>query len=197
MKFFSSALLLGLTLLGFSGCGYHLQKTSNPWGGAHVEKVYIEPVVNNTLRSGYDSIFYNALTKEFLKGKRVKLVNKRGDADASLVAVLDSVGSSGVSSNTVPNIAPGNENAKQLADMTVAAEYAVSASLQVSLSRLTDGKVLWSQSFARSKIYPAGNRFGAQGTTSVLINHSLEEITLQDLAQFIASDAYDTMLEAF
>ena len=84
-----------------------------------------------------------------------------------------------------------------LEDYVIATDYTASASIIVNLTRKVDGKVLWSQTLNRSKSYPGNNRYGLQGTTSVLINSSQEQFALIEIARFLASDAYENMLEAF
>jgi curli biogenesis system outer membrane secretion channel CsgG len=193
---FGLAALLVFSIFA-ANCGYQWQGVGNPWARQGVERIYVETLSNETLRTGVESLFTGALLKEIARGKRLRLVNNIKDADAILSGSVITVESAINSSTTVPAIANKDLDATALDTVVIAADYSAYASVNVQLLRRKDSKVLWSQSFSRSRIYPSGNRFGLPGTTSVLINSSQEQIALTEIAQFIASDAHDMLLEAF
>lgn len=79
-------LLICVTLL--SGCGYHLagKDTHVPPG---VTSVAIPTLVNQTLEPGIEIVFTQAFLQEFIKDKRVKVVDRK-EADSILEGVIKS-----------------------------------------------------------------------------------------------------------
>lgn len=179
-----------------SSCGYSFRSRSNPWASKGIKKVYVRTLTNNTLNAGVEVAFTSALVKEVARGGRFKLVGNESDADAVIYGTVDSFASTMSAPTTVVALAPNDPQAQALSDFVIAAEYVVNAAITVSLVK-PKGPVLWSQQFTRPKVYPAGNRFGLQGSTSSLINSSLESLARDEIAQFVASDVLDTMMEAF
>ncbi|MBI3543960.1 MAG: hypothetical protein HY075_11875 [Deltaproteobacteria bacterium] len=191
-----SVVLALILALSSSACGYGFRSKSNPWANRGVRKVYIPMLINNSLKAGIEVPFTSAFVKEFSRGNRLRVVTDESDADARVVGTITSFDSEINSFTSVPQLAPNDVGAQALSDMVVASEYVAKANIQVQLVA-KGGAVLWMQVFNRPKIYPAGNRFGLQGSTSALINASQEALALDNIAGFIASDVYDTMLEAF
>lgn len=193
-----------LTTLGFlftvsmTGCGgYSFESRGNTWKKEGVQRVFISTLENKTLKTGVEVPFAAALMREFSRGNRIKLVGKEHEADAILEAAVEIVDTRSFSQATVAQISPNDPKAQELSDFAVTSEYIVSASMSVQLRRVRDSKQLWSQSFSRSKIFPGSNKFGLQGSTSMIINGSQEQLALSEIAQFLASDAHDAMFEAF
>ncbi|MEW6056540.1 MAG: LPS assembly lipoprotein LptE [Bdellovibrionota bacterium] len=187
--------LLGF-LLSSSGCGYTWRNKSNPWKAQKVERVYIKAMINNTLRSGLEVPFTSALIREFSRGPKVRIASNEENSDAVIESSLDAVGSSIGPTTTVDRLSQ-DPAARAFNDYVIASEYSASATITVSLVRKQDKRVLWTRAFSESKTYPANNRFGLVGSTSALINSSQEQLALNEIAQVLASDAYDTMFEAF
>ncbi len=193
------SLILLFVLILSNGCGYQFQARSNPYKGMNIEKVYIRHFVNNSLIPGVDAIFTGALIKEFSKGRRLKLVSDSEKADAYVLGVINTVTSSINSSVQVPNIAQDDPRADTdiMKDTIIATEYVAFADLKVSLIRTDNKQVLWTQAFTQRKLYPANNRFGELGVTSMLINRSQEQMAVQEMASNLANDIYENMLEGF
>ncbi|MBI3557655.1 MAG: LptE family protein, partial [Deltaproteobacteria bacterium] len=165
----------------------------NPWVAKCVKTVYIQVMTNNSLKAGIEIPFTTALAKEFESGGKVRVVGDEKEADAIVKGTIASFTSefnpSGLTSvSSISN----SLDAQALSDMVVASEYIATANITVQLIK-RDGPVLWTQTFSRPKVYPAGNRFGLQGTTSALIDAPVEQLALVDIAGFIASDVHDTM----
>ncbi len=178
------------------GCGYHWQQKINPWKNRGIEKVYVEILKNNSLKAGAEVPFTSALVKMFSRGNKVRVVSEPTAADAIVQGAIDSISSSIGPRSTVPTLTT-DPQAATISDMLVATEYQVSAALTVTLVDQKSKSVLWSQGFSGNKFYPGNNRFGLVGNTSALINDSQQQLALQDIAQILASDVYDTMLEVF
>jgi hypothetical protein len=148
------------------------------------------------LKSGIEVPFTSALVREFARGARIGVVTDEAAADAIVEGTVDNVVSEIRTSTTVDAIS-NQPAAKNLTDLVIASDYVANATVTVRLRRANSKEVLWTQTFAQAKIYPGGNRFGQEGSTSALINSSQEYLALQTVAETIASDAYDTMLEGF
>lgn len=161
-----------------------------------MKTLYIQSLVNNTLRSGIEIPMTSAIVREFVRGGRIKLVSRESEADAVLSGQIDSFGSDQLNHATAPQVANNDLTAQAIPNQLIASEYIARANITVNLTR-KDGKGLWAQAFGRPKVYPAGNLYGLQGTTSALRDASFEQFALADIAAFIASDIYDTMMEAF
>lgn len=189
--------LFGLALVA-QGCGYGWSDRGNPWAKDGVSSVYVRAIINNSPHAGVEIPVMAALLKQFVQGKRIRMVNSEAEADSVLQGTISDFHSDISASNQVPAVAQPNDTTVQaLSDQIIATEYRASATVSVVLTRKRDGKSLWAQSFSRGKTYPAGNRYGLIGTTSELIDASQERLALNDISDFIASDIYDTMLEAF
>jgi hypothetical protein len=195
-KSLSVAAIAAICLLQLAGCGYQWQRKSTAWSNRGVHRVFVRSLLNNTLISGVEVPFSSALLREFARGERIGLVTDENAADALVTGIVNVV-SSQPNSQTTVDVISNQPAAKSLTDFVIASDYLVTATVTVRLERPKTGEVLWTQTFTQAKIYPGGNRFGQEGSTSSLINSSQEQLALSDIAQIIASDAYDTMLEAF
>jgi hypothetical protein len=192
-KFF----ILFLYIFFVSCSGYHIQGSQNPWESLGIKTAYIDIVTNNSLRAGLEVPFTSAFVKQFSRGNKLKIVSDEKEADVTIKAVLQSYSSSISSMTTVPSITQDPLAKNELSSFQIAIEYVASAAVTVSIINNSTKKVLASQNFTRQKNYPANNRYGPEGTTSVLINDSELQFALNEIARLIADDAYDLMLEVF
>ena len=122
------ALLLAATL---AGCGYGLvgRTSSLP---PDIQEIYIEPLGNRTLREQIDQEFTRAITDEFIRRQRYRVVNSMEEADAVLVGEVTSFAVRPVGFD--PTEGRGSEY-----------EIQVMASMEF---RRTDGdEVLWKQPY--------------------------------------------------
>jgi hypothetical protein len=195
----SSLTLLALVLaLATSACGYAFRSRANTWDHAQVHKIYISPLTNNTLRPGVEVVFTSALIKEFSQGGRIQITSDRGKADAVLEGVVELVESTVLSTTTADQVSKDLPLGQGLdSTYVVAQEYTARAQISLALSRIVDGKGLWAQGFANSRIYPAANQGGDIGNTGVLINNSRYTMALTELAKQLAVEAHDLFFEAF
>ena len=196
----SAFILLSLTLLGSSGCGYSLQNSHNPLKEKEgIERIFISPVINNTYKAGVENVVYNALVQNMVAHRRVILVRDPEQADAILqgtVSTANSTVSAVTSANSVSPVGLGNQY------VTVAQAYTAQLSCEFRLTRrhLTAPKqkgVVWSAHFDRSKQIPAANQLDVYGTTSALINESELDRALSDMASSMMSDVHESMLAMF
>jgi hypothetical protein len=79
-----------LLCLGGTGCGYHSYPAGDNVGniGANmskdIQKVFVNVFTNNTPEANIETGFRNAFIDQFIKGRRFKIVNAEGLADAVL-----------------------------------------------------------------------------------------------------------------
>ncbi len=186
-----------------NACAYRFQGSENPWREKSVENVYINIMTNNSLRAGEEVPFTSAFLKTFSRGNKLKVVNDSKQADIVVNATIESIASNVSSSTNVPTLTQDKLASQTISDMVIATEYAATATVSVQLTKgeaSTNPKlppILLVQNFSRVKIYPGNSQFGLPGSTSVLINDSQFQMALNEIAQGIAADAYDTMLEYF
>ncbi|MGH9465362.1 MAG: LPS assembly lipoprotein LptE [Thermoanaerobaculia bacterium] len=124
--------LPALACLLLTGCGYGLvgRTSSLP---PDIEEIYIQPLSNRTLREQIDQEFTRAITNEFLRRPRFKIVNSLDEADAVLVGE--------VSSFQVRAVLFGVE------DEGRAREYEIMVLAKMEFRRSGTDEVIWQQPF--------------------------------------------------
>ncbi len=183
-----------LSSMSAVSCGYGFRSSHNIWEKEQIHTLYIEPLRNNTLHPGVETMFTSALLKEFSQGGRIKLVSNEDRADAVLSGSVDQVISRPGASTTADQVAPG----KGL-DPTyiVAREYSATGGINLRLTKKSNSKTLWGQGVARTRVYPGENNGGDIGNTGDLINESRFLLALQEIANAIAIEAHDLFFEGF
>lgn len=183
---------------GVSGCGYTLQTSESPLKEKYgIERIYVEPVVNNSYKPGVENVVYNALLRTLNGGRRVLLVRREEDADAILqgeVSAADSAPGASIPANRLKPVETGPSN------VFVAIEYMATLGCQFKLYRAVDGKkgkLIWTSGFSRSHAYPGNNQLGVAGATSQLINESEFDRVLEDLARTMMDELHESMLAMF
>lgn len=126
------AVLTSTLLAGaLGGCGYGLVgRTSNL--PADIEEIYIEPLGNRTLREQIDQELTRAITDEFIRRQRYRVVNSLEEADAVLVGE--------VTSFAVRPVAFGAEEGR-------GSEYEIQVMASMELRRTDTPEILWKQPY--------------------------------------------------
>lgn len=196
-----------LALLCLVGCGYTLQGTRNELlKEAGINRIYIQPVNNQTFKPGVNILIYNELIRMISLGKQVRIVDRPEYADAVLESAVVSASYAGVPSTTANNLFYGPAQDRpslpsRFASMPIATEYTAVLNCQFSLRvknpRAGAPAVFWSGGFGRAKPFPAANQLGVYGNTSALINDSEFDRALQDLARSMMVDVAESMLAQF
>lgn len=187
------------------GCGYSFQSSKNPlYLKEGVQKIYVEPLVNNTYKAGVENIVYNNLIRILSSHGRVTLVRNRSDSDAVLQGAVQSANYGGSAGAAVSGLNPaGLADSLRLPtkDYVVSTEYAANLICSFSLVRSTvmPGKahMIWAAQFSRSKPFPGANQLDVPGTTSALINESEFERALSEMAYSMMDDVHESMLAMF
>lgn len=78
--------ILLMLCLGGTGCGYHLYPVGDNIGNIDkdIRKIFVTVFTNNTPEANIETGFRNAFIDQFIKGRRFKIVNAEGLADAVL-----------------------------------------------------------------------------------------------------------------
>ncbi len=195
----SLLLYVAMSVAVFSAaCGYGFRSRGNTWEREQINKLYIAPLVNNTLRPGVEVPFTSAILKEFSQGGRIQVTSSRESADAVLEGAVEQVDSSVFSTTTADQVSKNLPLGQGLdSTFVVAQEYSAKAQISFSLVRLKDGKGLWNQGVSSSRLYPAANQGGDIGNTGVLINNSRYTMALNELAKQLAVEVHDLFFESF
>lgn len=199
MKFVKLNLILSVLFL--SGCsGYKLRNSTN-----HqliedgIQKIYVLPVTNDTYQAGIENVVYNALVKTLSERGEVKLVRNRYVADAVLIGRVTRADYRGSQDKVASNLEPTGRGPETF---RVASLYEASLVCTFQLEKTRRKREekrapLWSASFSRQKSFEANNQLSVLGTTSALINDSEFARALNDLADSMMGDVYESLLARF
>lgn len=177
-----------------ASCAYTLRGTQRPFfEDYNIHSLYIQPIRNDSYRSGVDIMLYNVIRKRFVQGGYVRIVDTPNLADATLVASVTQANLAPQATVRASQLAPLNTGPS---DVQVASNYAATLGVSFSLKN-AHGVGLWSSGFTRTKTVQAATYFGNLGTTSALINDSEFDRALYDLAVSISTDAEESMNARF
>lgn len=190
--------------LSFGGCGYTFQNSKNMlYEHEQVQKIYVAPLDNVTLKGGLDVIVFNNLLRTIVAHRKLTVVSNVDEADAVLSgsvtgASYSSMGATGIGSLNpqLPNQLPG-----QKLNFLVNTIYAANLSCSFGLTRTKalKGKkpLIWSGAFTKQKSFPGANQLDVPGTTSALINESEFDRALSDLSRSMMDDVHESMVAMF
>lgn len=165
-------LLLGLQLLG---CGYHLVGTSS-FLPPELTDLYVERFSNNTSWSDVDQRLVEAITQEWVRRRRFRLVDTADEAQLDLRGTIQSV-----------NVSPVSFD-----DRGRATEYQMTLQVAVELVdvRGEDPKVLWEdKGFSRRTSY--------QVDVSAVNYFDRQVEAMDQLSQEFARALVSSVLEGF
>lgn len=184
------------------GCGYTLQGVpSQVLEKEGIRKIFIAPVINNSYKSGVENQVYNALLKKLVNSYPIVFVRRPEDADAVLQGVVQSA-LYAMSAPTTGDQLPKSPGAKgDFSKIQIASVYQSRLDCSFSLVRRypPSGKPseVWNISLRRTLPFPGANQLGALGTTSALINESEFDRSLSEMAQAMALDVRESILNRF
>jgi outer membrane lipopolysaccharide assembly protein LptE/RlpB len=164
------AALLALAL-GLAGCGYNLVgRASNL--PPDIKKVYLKPIENRTPRQSVDQILTRALADEIVKRQRFALTSSRSGADAELSGAVISFGATPVTFDQSGR----------------ATAYEIGVTAQIVFKRLSDDKVIWSNSHYTYResypIDPTGAGYFDRETTAIeTVAKRFSETMISDLLE--------------
>lgn len=162
------ALLFGL----IAGCGYHLAGMGSSLP-PDVRKIAIPQFSNKTLRPDIENQFTNALLDEFVKGRKVAVVEE-SEADAVVSGIVTGF-------ETVPISFKGGD---------VIQEYRVTVRLEVSFIKKSDESVIWKD---KNVSYYSEYR----NDPDLAISEANRDAAIKKIAVDVARQLYSNILEGF
>lgn len=179
----SSAFMLG-------GCAYRLGFQQRALPGGYNE-VAVPVFKNATTEVGIESYFTNELIRQLARSGVARVVNK---ADAAVVLEgsieeLRFVRNAKATQNEIQRLPLGS---------VLTTEYRIHVTSKVQLRRLSDGKILWQDSFQNERAYFA-SQLGSAGINSAnaLYNQSARHQNLAKMAEDMMIEAHDRLTESF
>jgi len=127
-----------IQLLFISGCGYRFSP-----GGEYIDKsiqtVFVDNFANKTSEANLENTIRSAFIDQFIRGRRLKLVDSRNAADAIFRGSIDNL--------TTAPLSYQKDN--------LAAEERMTLSMELVLEEQATGKVIWTdKSFSATQDYP-------------------------------------------
>jgi len=185
---------LGVALTLSSCSGYGLRGTDRPFfERENIKSLYVAPVRNDSFRPGVEIMMYNAVRKRYAAGGYVRIVDQKNLADATLQAVVTQAEGTPGGAIRADQLAQADVTARTAPrDLQIASNYNVSLGVNFALVN-AKGRQLWGTGITRSKVFQASTYFGSLGNTSALINDSMFESTLSELAVRVVTDAEESM----
>lgn len=165
--------ITAISFLTLSGCGYHLAGTGSSLP-PDVEKIAIPQFSNRTLRPDIENQFTNALLDEFVKGKKVVIVDE-SEADAVVRGIITGF-------STTPLSYKGGD---------IVQEYRVTVTLEVSLIKKSDESVIWKD---KNVSYFTEYRYDP---VSVAISEANRDTAVRKIATDVSRQLYSNILEGF
>lgn len=185
---FSRAILLTAMVSVAGGCAYRWGNASRslPGGYSHV---YIPMFRNLSMEPGAEVVFTNQLKTNFERSK-VARVSEQAQAEVVLEGVIRSIAVN-------PSPAAGFES-QLLTQVVLSKQYDIKIQMDLTLRRISDGKVLWSGEFNSKGSYVAGTvQQPVINTVNPLYNLSARKKSVDDLASGMMAEAHDRISENF
>ena len=179
------------------GCGYHLAGTETKVPG-DIHSISIGQIENRSRQEGLEKILTFALEREFYERGELAVRENPGDGDGLITGTI-------VAFRSRPVSYDANENALQ---------YETELTLDITLRRQADGKVLWKGRNLRaydeyavspSAVVPSSSQF-QQGTldfsnlsqlSNVQLAETEQRTALQRIVRSIVRDVHDRILNNF
>lgn len=194
------ALLLPCLL---AGCGYSL-RTAKERGllleREQIRKVFVAPPVNQSIKSGLETLIYSELVRALKEYDQVVWVQDRAHADAileSLIVLADSSVNTQEKASQLPGTVPVDE----MKNILVPVEYSANLGCTFFLKRQNPpnraGQVLWSTTLQRNTPYPSAVQTGPAGATAPLINASEFDRATAENARKMMADLREVLFSTF
>jgi len=186
--FFLSLLFLSPLL---ASCAYHLGNQERDIPGGY-RTVAVPVFKNNTMETGVEVYFTNALIREFARS-RIGRITEKSQAQTTLEGTITSI------SYIVASQIGSSETSTAIPNYTVLTTgYRVFVKTSLRLIRNSDQKVLWAGNFEGERSYLAP-KVGKEVINSAdpLYNQSARNQNLQIMAKDIMTEAHNRLTENF
>jgi outer membrane lipopolysaccharide assembly protein LptE/RlpB len=166
------AIIIVTQILCLSGCGYHFTP-----GGEYIDKsiqtVFVDNFSNRTSEANVEITIRSAFIDQFIRGRRLKLVDTREAADAVLRGSVDNL--------TTAPLSYGKDN--------LAAEERLLLTMEIVLEERATQKIIWAdKSFSSRQDYPFADLTARERN---------RRDALTKLANDSAENAYRLMMSGF
>jgi outer membrane lipopolysaccharide assembly protein LptE/RlpB len=185
VKFMPRVLVALLLLAELSGCGYHLVGTTSFLPG-NIETLHVENFVNQTKWVDMDQRLMEALTLEWVRRRRLRLVDTPGQADVVLSGTIQRLAVIPVSYDD-----QGRANEYQMSLQAMVQLKDVRADeVQLKDVRADEAEILWEdKAFSRRTSY---------AVDPVAVNYfDRQNIAMTELSSDFASALVTAVLEGF
>src|SRR3989338_3824495 len=172
-----TALLLGF--LCFLGCGYHFSAVKDRLPGG-IKSVFIPTFQNRTKEAGIENTFTSALRNEFIKSKAIH-VGDRAQAQGEIIGKVMQLSLEATSHE--------EKNLESRGSKILAREYNVNVTVEVSLVRRKDQKMLWSRTLSDSRRYSSAE--------DLLSNEVKQREAFDKISVYVMEQVHDQMFEDF
>ena len=167
-----ASVLLALTALLLTGCGYHFVGEKE-WVAPGLRTVFVEVFNNRTSEAYAENIFRSAFIGRFVREGRFKLARNRGEADVICRGTVRSIQTS-----------PLSYKANNLS-----AEDRITVMLDISFEERESGRTIWADgAFIGTGDYPV---------TAIGVTETSRKNALTTLANDTAERAYHLMMSIF
>ena len=170
-------LLLGI--LSISGCSYHFATVKEFLPGG-IKSVSIPTFQNRTKESGIENTFTSALRNEFIKSKAIQVVD-RDQAQGEIIGKVMQLSLEATSHE--------EKNLEARGTKILAREYSANVTVEISLIRKKDQKVIWNRTLSDSRRYSSAE--------DLLVNEAKQREAFDKIAVYLMEQAHDQMFEDF
>ncbi|MBI3019395.1 MAG: LptE family protein [Deltaproteobacteria bacterium] len=171
------AALLGMLCL--SGCGYHFSTVKDYLPGG-VKSIFIPTFQNHTKEAGIENTFTSALRNEFIKSKAIQVVDP-DQAEGEIIGKVTQLSLEATSHQ--------EKNLEERGTKILAREYSATVTVEVSLLRKKDRKILWSRTLSDSRRYSSAE--------DLLANETKQREAFDKISVYLMEQAHDQMFEDF
>lgn len=166
-------LLLLILFLGLlTSCGYHFTGGSQALPG-EVTSVYLPLFSNKTNKPLLDSLMTSSLSQVLSRNSQIDLVEHAEGADAVLNGEIVSYSGKALSYTSADAIA----------------KYRAQMQVVLTLTRISDGEILWQKNATRSEDFDEDD--------DALSQDDFEDAARSELAQNLAEDLYYQLVDDF
>lgn len=168
-----------LGLLSLSSCGYHFATVKEFLPGG-IKSVSIPTFQNHTKEAGIENTFTSALRNEFIKSKSIR-VTDRDEAEGEIIGKVMQLSLEATSHQ--------EKNLEERGTKILAREYNANVTVEVSLVRTKDQKVLWSRTLSDSRRYASAE--------DLLVNETKQREAFDKISVYLMEQVHDQMFEDF
>ncbi len=187
----SVIIFFGLCVV-LSSCAYKLSSSSDELPGK-VKSLQIPLFINDSMETGVEAYFTNALKTEALRASFVELKNSVEDAEAILQGRIVSV-----SVTAAESIIEAKNTTYMPIETVLGTNYQVQVLVELTLKRTKTGELLWKNDFAQGSNFSSAQiTLPVINTANSLYNQSSKRQTLETLSKEMMQAAFDRMMENF